>query len=63
MSDAPDPEDVDWDDPDPCPFWGGRLRDGGAGFVDHAEASPECMERFEEWRANVADDVAPEWSG
>jgi hypothetical protein len=63
MSDAPDPEDVDWDDPDACPFCGERLTDGGAGFVDHAEANPECMARFEDWRENVADDVGAEWSG
>ncbi|MFC3476629.1 DUF7501 family protein [Halobacterium litoreum] len=58
-----DPEDVDWDDPDACPFCGASLRDGGAGFIEHVEENPACRRRFEEWRENVAGDVGPEWLG
>jgi hypothetical protein len=63
MGDAPDPENVDWNDPDACPFCGAQLPDGGAGFVDHADANPDCQARFEEWRENVAGDIGGEWSG
>ena len=63
MADTPDPEDVDWEDPDVCPFCGARLPDGGAGFVDHADANPDCGARFEEWKENVAGDIGGEWSG
>jgi hypothetical protein len=63
MTDAPDPENVNWEDPDACPFCGAALTDGGAGFVDHADANPDCLARFEEWRANVGADIGGEWSG
>ena len=63
MTDTPDPEDVDWENPDACPFCGASLPDGGAGFVDHAAANPDCEARFEEWRENVAGDIGGEWSG
>ncbi|GGM54371.1 hypothetical protein J2752_000632 [Halarchaeum rubridurum] len=56
-----DPVDVDWDDPQECPWCGADIADGGAGFMDHIEANPECEEAFEAWRENVADDVGGEW--
>lgn len=55
------PGSPDWGTPDFCPC-GAELRDGGAGFGEHAEESDPCR-RFEEWRENVADDVGGEWSG
>jgi hypothetical protein len=53
----------DHPDPDYCPFCGTRLTDAGAGFVDHTEESEPCRQRFEDWKANVADDVGGEWDG
>ncbi|WP_435362691.1 DUF7501 family protein [Haloarchaeobius sp. DYHT-AS-18] len=52
-----------WDDPERCPFCGGPVSDGGAGFIDHVEHVPECAERFERWRSQVGDDVPGEWVG
>jgi hypothetical protein len=63
MTNVPAPEDVNLEDPDVCPFCGTALTDGGAGFVDHADANPECQARFEEWRENVAGDIGGEWTG
>lgn len=61
--DHPSPDSPDWDNPDFCPFCGAALRDGGAGFVEHVEDAPDCRERFEAWRENVAGDVGGEWGG
>lgn len=54
---------ADWNDPEACPFCGEGLRNGGAGFVEHAEANADCMTRFDEWRDNVTGDMSPEWTG
>ena len=56
-------ESATWNDPEECPFCGAGLRNGGAGFVEHAEANADCMTRFDEWRENVAGDMNPEWTG
>lgn len=53
----------EWDNPDFYPFCGAALRDGGAGFMEHIETAPDCRERFETWRGNIADDIGGEWSG
>ncbi|WP_121822951.1 DUF7501 family protein [Halostella salina] len=55
--------ETDWSDPDRCPFCGGALSDPGAGFVDHIEESPDCAERFDQWRDAIAGDVGSEWGG
>lgn len=55
--------DSDWGDPDYCPFCGAELTDGGAGFMDHVEAAPECNERFEAWLEAIRDDIGGEWGG
>ncbi|WP_435334732.1 DUF7501 family protein [Haloarchaeobius sp. TZWWS8] len=52
-----------WDDPERCPFCGGPVSDGGAGFIDHIRLSPECEIRFKRWRDRVANDVPGEWAG
>lgn len=52
-----------WSDPTTCPFCGTELADPGAGFVAHIDETPTCETGFERWRANVADDLAGEWSG
>ncbi len=59
----PDPAAPGWDDPDFCPFRGGRLTDPGAGVVDHLDAAETCRRRFVEWSKNIAGDVNGEWSG
>ncbi|AHG03871.1 hypothetical protein HALDL1_09855 [Halobacterium sp. DL1] len=56
-------ERATWTDPETCPFCGEALRNGGAGFVEHADANADCRTRFDEWRENVAGDVRSEWSG
>lgn len=56
-------ENATWNDPQACPFCGESIRNGGAGFVEHADANADCKTRFDEWRANVAGDVRSEWSG
>ncbi|WP_255151383.1 DUF7501 family protein [Halorarius halobius] len=58
-----DPDAPAWDDPDYCPFCGTRLTSGGAGFIDHLEASPDCETRFAEWLEHVRDDIGGEWGG
>ena len=67
MSDYEHPplDSPDWDNPDFCPFCGQSLQDGGAGFYDHVQdpANDTCRDRFDEWRANVADDMGGDWSG
>lgn len=59
----PSPDSPDWGSPDFCPFCGARLRDGGAGFIEHVGEAPACNERFEAWRENVSGDVGGEWGG
>lgn len=54
---------TNWSDPDTCPFCGGELSDPGAGFVDHIDENDTCETHFENWRTNLADDLAGEWSG
>jgi hypothetical protein len=39
------------------------MADGGAGFVDHADADSDCNARFEAWQAHVAGDVGGESTG
>ncbi|QLC34630.1 hypothetical protein EFA46_010580 [Halarchaeum sp. CBA1220] len=56
-----DPVDVDWDDPQECPWCGAAIENGGAGFVDHIDENPECAEAFETWQETVSDDVARGW--
>ena len=48
---------------DYCPFCGVELADLGGPFMDHIEESPDCRERFDLWRENVAGDMGGEWSG
>lgn len=60
--DTPD-EHSGWDDPDYCPFCGAALADGGAGFIDHVEETPDCDERFEAWLEAIRDDIDGEWGG
>jgi len=55
------PTDVDWKDPEHCPWCGAAIRDGGAGFIDHIKVSAECEAAFEAWRENIADDIRGEW--
>ncbi|SDM96787.1 hypothetical protein SAMN04487949_3014 [Halogranum gelatinilyticum] len=52
-----------WDTPDACPFCGGHLTDGGAGFIDHIDDNPSCAEEFHDWRSMVASDMSGEWGG
>jgi len=52
-----------WDSPDHCPFCGVALADGGGGFIDHIEESPECKARFEAWRDRIREDIGGEWGG
>ncbi len=52
-----------WGGPTRCPFCGYELDNGGEAFIRHVDASEECHEGFERWRANVADDMRGEWSG
>lgn len=54
---------TDWDDPTTCPFCGGALRDGGAGFMDHIDENEACELGFERWRESVAGDIGGEWIG
>ncbi|GGN15325.1 DUF7501 family protein [Halarchaeum nitratireducens] len=61
MTDA-DPTDVDWEDPERCPWCGAAVRDGGAGFIEHVEEHPDCAAAFETWRENIADDIGGEWT-
>jgi len=61
--DSPNPEDVDWENPEACPFCGEQLADCDVGFVDHADADSDCNARLEEWRENVAGDVGGGWTG
>ena len=63
MTDVPDPEDVNWKNPDACPFCGASLTDGDVVFADHTDANPDCQARFEAWHENAADDAGGEWSG
>lgn len=59
----PSRDSPDWEHPDYCPFCGTRLANGGAGFIDHLEAAPECRKRFEVWRERVTEDIGGEWGG
>lgn len=54
---------TNWTDPTTCPFCGGELASPGVGFVDHVDENAPCKVAFERWRANVAGDLAGEWSG
>ncbi|ELY52210.1 DUF7501 family protein [Natronorubrum bangense] len=54
---------ADWNDPISCPFCGDELESPGAGFVDHIDANADCEDGFEQWRSNIASDLAGEWSG
>jgi len=55
------PDEVDWDNPDQCPWCGAPIENGGSGFIEHIEESPDCEAAFERWRENVAEDVGAEW--
>jgi hypothetical protein len=55
--------DTNWDDPERCPFCGTVLADGGTGFIDHIESTPDCDRRFEEWREAISGDLGGEWGG
>ena len=61
--DHPESSESDWDNPDFCPFCGAELADAGAGFMEHIEDAATCRERFEDWRANIVEDVGEEWGG
>ncbi|TMT86041.1 hypothetical protein E2L06_05315 [Haloterrigena sp. H1] len=54
---------TNWNDPVTCPFCGDELASPGAGFVDHIDDSADCEVGFEHWRANIAGDLAGEWTG
>lgn len=62
-SDHP-PRDADnWSNPDLCPFCGVRLKDGGAGFIDHIDEATVCRDRFDAWKKRIRDDIGGEWGG
>jgi len=61
--DHPPRDSPEWDNPDLCPFCGTALSDGGAGFMDHAEANEVCRARFEAWVENIRDDMGGDWGG
>lgn len=52
-----------WESPETCPFCGGELTDGGAGFIDHIDDRPGCQNEFRDWRSMVASDMSGEWGG
>ncbi|SIR87481.1 DUF7501 family protein [Natronorubrum thiooxidans] len=54
---------TNWNDLTSCPFCGDELASPGAGFIDHIDSSANCEDGFEQWRANIAGDLAGEWSG
>lgn len=54
---------TNWSDPVACPFCGAELTSPGAGFVDHIDDNADCEDGFEHWRANIAGDLAGEWTG
>jgi len=63
MSDTVEADGTNWEDHQACPFCGEGLRNGGAGFLEHAAENANCQTRFDEWRENVAGDVNGEWPG
>lgn len=55
----------DWGETDECPFCGTGIPDAGAGFIDHirADENTACREQFNQWRNNIANDMAGGWPG
>ncbi|MFC4543097.1 hypothetical protein ACFO5R_14300 [Halosolutus amylolyticus] len=54
---------TNWSDPGTCPFCGDELSSPGVGFIDHIDENATCETSFDQWRGNLAGDLAGEWGG
>ena len=52
-----------WEDSATCPFCGDELASPGVGFVDHLSENDDCETEHDQWRENLAGDLAGEWAG